>query len=108
MKDLCYQAQIVQKLNETVLCEIAEGAKSLGRELGELHDLAFFRERLEADAESPGDERALLLGLICARERELERIAVDLGARFYAEKPGAFGRRLLRYARQWPARPGPA
>ncbi len=108
VKDLWYQAQIVQRLNETVLCNIAESAKSLGRELGELHDLAFFRERLEAGAESPEDERAHLLGLICARERELERIALDLGARFYAEKPGAFGRRLLRYARQWPARPGPA
>ncbi len=105
VKDLWYQAQIVQKLNETVLCEIAQSAKTLGRQLGDLHDLAFFRERLEAGTEFPKDERALLTGLIYAWEHELERIALDLGARFYAEKPGAFGHRLFRYARQWPAGP---
>jgi len=102
VKDLWYQAQIVQKLNETVLCEIAESAKNLGQQLGDLHDLAFFRQRLQAGTEFPEAERTLLLGLICSRERELERITLDLGARFYAEKPGALGRRLLRYARQWP------
>lgn len=104
VKDLWYQAQILQNLNQTILCEIAEGAKTLGHELGDLHDLAFLRERLEGGAEFPEDERSLLLGLICTRERELERVALDLGARFYAEKPGAFGRRLLAYARQWPER----
>lgn len=99
VKDLCYQAQILQNLNQTVLCEMAEGAKNLGRHLGELHDLAFFRQRLETGAKFPEDERALLLGLICARECELEQVALDLGARFYAEKPGAFARRLLDHAR---------
>ncbi|HEY3662099.1 MAG TPA: CHAD domain-containing protein [Chthoniobacterales bacterium] len=104
VKDLWYQAQVLQNLNQTILCEIAEGAKTLGHELGDLHDLAFFRERLEGSAQFPEDERALLLGLVCTRERELERVALDLGARFYAEKPGAFGRRLLAYARHWPER----
>jgi len=108
VKDLWYQAQIVQKLNETVLCEIAESAKNLGQQLGNLHDLAFFRQRLESGTEFPEAERTLLLGLICSRERELERITLDLGARFYAEKPGALGRRLLHYARQWPVTAGSA
>jgi len=108
VKDLWYQSVILQNLSQTVLCEIAEAAKTLGSQLGELHDLSFFRQRLETGSDFPEEERAVLLGLICARERELERVALDLGARFYAEKPGAFGRRLLRYARQWPSRPGPA
>ncbi len=101
VKDLWYQAQIMQNLNETVLCEIAQAAKVLGQQLGDLHDLAFLRHRLEKGSEFPEDERHLLLGLICARERALARVTLDLGARFFAEKPGALGRRLQRYAGAW-------
>ena len=45
-------------------------------------------------------------GSSVAREIELEEVVLDLGARFFAEKPGAFERRLLRYAREWPAHAG--
>ncbi|MEO5717151.1 MAG: CHAD domain-containing protein [Chthoniobacterales bacterium] len=107
VKDLCYQAQILQQLNPTILCEIAGGAKILARHLGDLHDFAFFRERLETGANFPENERSLLLGLICSREQELERVTLDQGARLYAEKPGDFGRRLLLAARQRAARRGP-
>jgi CHAD domain-containing protein len=106
VKDLWYQSLILRDLNRTVVCEIAEAARTLSRQLGDLHDLSFFRHRLETSAAYAEEERTVLLVLICARERELERVALDLGARFYAEKPGAFGRRLLRYARQRPAGPG--
>ncbi len=95
VKDLCYQAQILQQLNPTILCEIAGAAKILARHLGDLHDLAFFRERLETGADFPENERSLLLGLICSREQELECVTLDLGAQFYAEKPSDFGRRFL-------------
>ncbi len=94
VKDLYYQAQILRDLHPG-LRETAAEAKALSRQLGELHDLAFFRERLEGSLEFPETERALLLGLLCTRERELERVALDCGARFYAEKPGVFSRRLL-------------
>jgi CHAD domain-containing protein len=103
-KDVWYQSLILHNLNPAVMGDISEAAKTLGRQLGDLHDFAFFRARLEADQKDREDERAALFGLIGSRERELERIALDLGARFFAEKPGAFGRRLLRYARKWPAR----
>jgi CHAD domain-containing protein len=108
VKDLWYQLRILQNLNPAVMCEITQAAKTLGEQLGELHDLAFFRAGLEAAQHGDEGERKGLLGLVCSRERELERIALDLGARFYAEKPGAFGRRLLRYARAWRAQRGPA
>ena len=85
--------------------EMADAAKSLGQELGDLHDLAFFGNRLAAEEGCRDDERTVLLGLICTREPELEQIALALGARFFAEKPLAFERRLLRYAREWPTRP---
>jgi hypothetical protein len=73
--------------------------------LGDLHDLALFRNRLEAEEGCRDNERIVLLGLISTCKSELEQIALDLGARFFAEKPLAFERRLLRYAREWPTRP---
>ncbi|MGH8095594.1 MAG: CHAD domain-containing protein [Chthoniobacterales bacterium] len=108
VKDIWYQARILQNLNRAVLSEMAEAAKTLGQRLGDLHDLASFRDWLEASADSPEEERAVLLGLICARERELERVVLGLCARFFAEKPGPFERRLIRYARDWPAPQDPA
>jgi hypothetical protein len=36
----------------------------------------------------------------------MEEAALDLGARFFAEKPKSFEKRLLRYAKDWPARDG--
>ncbi|CAN5549291.1 CHAD domain-containing protein [soil metagenome] len=108
VKDIWYQARLLQNLNREVVCAIADAAKNLGQKLGDLHDLAFFRAHLESSQAKGEDERALLLGLICTRERELERVTVDLGARFFAEKPGKFGRRLLRYTRDWRVESGPA
>lgn len=103
MKDVWYQALLLQSLNPTVMSETAEAAKTLGHQLGDLHDFAFFREKLASEQTLPEDERAVLRGLTCVRKSELEAIALDLGARFFAEKPKAFEKRLLRYAGQWPA-----
>ena len=105
VKEVWYQTRILQCLNPAVMCAMADAAKTLGQELGDLHDLALFRNRLEAEEGCRDDERIVLLGLICTRESELEQIALDLGARFFAEKPLAFERRLLRYGREWPTRP---
>jgi CHAD domain-containing protein len=106
VKDVWYQALLLRNLNPIVMCQLADAADLLGRQLGDLHDLAFFRSRLETKEEFPEAERALLLGLICAHERAMEEAALDLGARFFAEKPKAFAQRLLRYAKEWPARYG--
>jgi len=101
VKDIWYQTRLLQNLNRPVLCEMAEAAKTLGQRLGDLHDLAFFRFRLEAEEGCREDERSVLLGLLCTREPELEEISLDLGARFFAEKPGALEKRLRRYAEEW-------
>jgi len=102
-KDFWYQSRLLCNLNPTVMCEITEAAGTLGKKLGELHDLAFFRLRLQERQGIDEEERSVLLGLICSGENELEEAVLDLGARFFAEKSGAFERRLLRYAREWPA-----
>ena len=104
VKEVWYQSRILQSLNPTVMCAMADAAKTLGQELGDLHDLAIFRNRLETEEGCRDDERILLLELIGRRESELEQIALDLGARFFAEKRLAFERRLLRYGREWPRR----
>lgn len=106
VKDIWYQAQLLQSLHPTVMCALADAAGALGRELGELHDLAFFRARLKGDEKFPEAERQLLLGLLCTGESDLQETALDLGARFFAEKPKAFEERLLRYAKEWSARDG--
>jgi CHAD domain-containing protein len=101
-KNIWYQARILQELKPTVICEISAAADKLGEHLGNLHDLAFLREQLKDCVSAPAGEKEVLIGLICTREKALEQIAIDLGGRFFAEKPGAFGRRLLRYAEDWP------
>ncbi len=103
VKDIWYQARLLQSLNPVVLCALAEGADCLGIYLGDLHDLAFFREQLAGESSFPAGEKSVLLALIRVRESELEEITLDLGARFFAEKPKAFEDRLLRYAKARPA-----
>lgn len=102
-KNVWYQARLLQQLNPVVLCQISDAAASLGGHLGDLHDLAFLRAKLERSELAPARERDLLRGLVEVRVPALEEIALDLGRRFYAEKPGAFKRRLRRYADAWPA-----
>lgn len=105
VKDIWYHARLLQNLNRATMGEINQAARMLGQELGDLHDLAFFRIRLEAQPGIREEERSALLGRIGDGESALEEIVLDLGTRFFAEKTGAFKRRLLRYARDWPERP---
>jgi CHAD domain-containing protein len=105
VKDIWYQLRFLQNLNPALMGKLTAEARTLGQKLGTLHDLAFFRIRLEAETGSLEEERGVLLGLICAREHELEEIVLDLGACFFAGKPGAFERRLLRDGRAWPSGP---
>src|SRR5438477_1375810 len=81
VKDFWYQTRLLCNLNPTVMCEITQAAGTLGRKLGELHDLAFFRLHLQGTQEIDEEERSVLLGLICTGENELEEAVLDLGAR---------------------------
>jgi len=102
VKDIWYQLRFLRGLDPAVLRGLEEPANTLGQQLGDLHDLTAFRGWLEQETALPEEERSVLLGFICSREKEQEGIALDLSARFFAEKPRAFERRLLRYARAWP------
>lgn len=100
-KELGYQLQLLRPLAPAVFGELDDELTTLGRCLGQLHDLAFVAQRLSSFGapEKQGDR--ILNSLIAARTQELKSTAIALGERFYAERPRQFARRLVRYFSEW-------
>jgi len=100
-KELWYQLRILQPLAPAVFKELNDELKTIGQYLGQTHDLAFVTERLASmgSARKHGDR--ILNALIDSREKELERTAIALGERFYAESPRQFTRRISQYFSEW-------
>ena len=100
-KELWYQLRVLRPLAPAVFGELNDELKTIGQYLGQVHDLAFVAERLSAigSARKHGDR--ILNALIDSREKELERTAIALGERFYAERPRQFARRVARYFSEW-------
>jgi CHAD domain-containing protein len=96
VKDIWYELRILQPLNRVVLEQIALDAEVLGELLGREHDLHFLLARLEKESgdEAVADELARLKKLIGKRCRRLQRDALELGRRFYAEPAKAFAKRV--------------
>ena len=63
VKDFWYQSRLLCNLNPTVMCEITDAAGNLGKKLGALHDLAFFRLHLQGRQGIDEEERSVLFGL---------------------------------------------
>jgi CHAD domain-containing protein len=100
-KELWYQLRILRPLAPAVFRELNDELKTIGQYLGQVHDLAFVAERLSSirSARKHGDR--ILNALIDSREKELERAAIALGERFYAERPRQFARRISQYFSEW-------
>jgi CHAD domain-containing protein len=100
-KELWYQLRILRPLAPAVFRELNGELETIGQYLGQAHDLAFVAERLSSiwPARKHGDR--ILNALIDSREKELERTAIALGERFYAERPKQFARRIPRYFSAW-------
>ena len=96
VKDIWYQLRILQPLNRVVLEQIAHDAEVLGELLGREHDLDFLLARLEKESgdEALANELAHLKRLIGKRCNRLQRDALELGRRFYAEPAKAFAKRV--------------
>ena len=96
VKDIWYELRILQPLNRVVLEQIAHDAEVLGELLGREHDLHFLLARLEKDSgdETLAGELAQLKKLIGKRCKRLQRDALELGRRFYAEPAKAFAKRV--------------
>jgi CHAD domain-containing protein len=100
-KELGYQIRILRPLGPAVFRELNDELRTIGQYLGQVHDLAFVAERLSSigPARKHGDR--ILNALIDSREQELERTAIALGERFYAERPRQFARRISQYFSEW-------
>jgi CHAD domain-containing protein len=100
-KELWYELRILRPLAPAVFRELNDELKTIGQYLGQVHDLAFVAERLSSigPARKHGDR--ILNALVDSREKELERTAIALGERFYAERPRQFAQRLSRYFSEW-------
>ena len=78
--------------------------KLLSQYLGDDHDLVMLRQFVAGHcARRYAREVKVLDELIDLRQKELRSAAFALGARFYAEKPSSFCRRLENYWRVWRA-----
>jgi CHAD domain-containing protein len=100
-KGLCYQLRILQPLAPDIFEELNDELKTIGQYLGQVHDLSFVAERLSSIGSDRKHGDRILHALVDAREKELERTAIALGERFYAERPRQFARRISQYFSEW-------
>jgi CHAD domain-containing protein len=105
VKCLWYQIRFLKPIWPEMMEPFADELKALGEYLSDDHDLALLRERVVEQAKQLDDRTALeaLVALIDQRRGELEVEATPLGARIYAEKPGAFADRVQAYWHAWRA-----
>ena len=95
VKDLDYQQRLLEPTCGPAVGGQARDARHLHELLGEDHDLGVLRGTVAA-MDVPADVDALV-GLIDHRRQRLQREAMCIGARVYAEKPEPFRRRMRRY-----------
>jgi CHAD domain-containing protein len=100
-KDLSYQIRLLRPLAPDVFEELNNELRMIGDCLGQVHDLAFVAQRLSSIGPATREGDRVLHLLIESRQRELERTAITLGQRFYAERPRQFARRISRYFSEW-------
>lgn len=102
-KYLWHQLQLLEPLWPGPIGELADQLHKLSDYLGDDHDLAVLRERVQAHAKvfpETGGAGALL-ALIDRCRKRLQAKALVLGRRIYDEKPGTFAARYGRYWKRW-------
>jgi Uncharacterized conserved protein len=100
-KELWYQLRLLRPLAPDVFEELNDELKKIGSCVGQVHDLDFVARRLASIGPATREGDRVLHLLIETRHGELERTAIALGQRFYAERPRRFARRLSRYFAEW-------
>ena len=93
VKALWYHLRIAEALLPKAAAERIALCDAIGELAGTAHDFAVLRETLLA--QKAGAEAALLVGEIEVRLTELQRAALERGARLYEEKPGVFAERFF-------------
>lgn len=102
-KDLWYHTRLLAPVWPEVMEARRRTLKQVSDALGDDHDLVVLGDLLAAEPAVLGDDaaRAAVPPLIARRRGELQAEATRLGTRVYAEKPGAYVRRLGVYWRVW-------
>jgi CHAD domain-containing protein len=101
-KYLRHQAEILRPIWCEVMEVLAGQADQLSHLLGDDHDLAVMKGVLRTERDHvAAHERKALLGLIGERRSTLQKHAVELGRKLYAEKPKAFRGRIREYLDAW-------
>lgn len=98
-KDLWYDLRLVRRAWPEVLEPSVDQAHALADLLGDHHDLTVLRADLATRLRVGSKGR--MGELIEQRQAELLDDALGLGARLYAEKPKAFGKRVHAYWDAW-------
>lgn len=88
VKDLWYSAAILHPAWPAMMSELADEAHVLSELLGQDHDLAMLADR------ATGKKHKNLRRAIRKRRARLQRRALKMGKRLYAEKPKGFTRRI--------------
>jgi CHAD domain-containing protein len=95
-----YQVELLETLWEGPLRAHRQELSRLGELLGEHHDLCLLAGELDRHPELDA-QRAALRTVSERRLQKLEREALNLGARLFAEKPRAIARRFGVYFSVW-------
>jgi CHAD domain-containing protein len=101
VKDLWHQMEVLEAMWPGVMKGLAEEFHCLADTLGEEHDLSVLKGVLEAEALARAEEPSGVLDALEARRMILCREGKAAGARLFAEKPGAFVKRLGKYWSAW-------
>jgi CHAD domain-containing protein len=103
VKDHWYHSRLLQGLWPGLMKAHGRELKRLSDLLGDDHDLAVFRQTIEALADDTltADAGSRLLDRVTRRQNRLRSQARRLGARVYAESPRQFQKRWRAYWRSW-------
>ncbi len=103
VKYLRHQLRLLQPIEPDTVSRMVEELRELGDHLGDDHDLAVLQIKMAARsverANAPAQRR--LNDKINRRRLSLQRRALELGSRLYADTPRQFRSRLLSYWRAW-------
>jgi hypothetical protein len=102
-KDAWYHVRLLGPAAPSILDPLDDRFHDLSDALGDAHDLVVICARLRDAPERFGGEGPVRAAceLAEARRADLEQRAARLGARLYAEKPGAYTARIGAYWQVW-------
>lgn len=103
VKDLWYHTTLLRRAWNDVMGARKRQLKALSDALGDAHDLVVFGQLMHDEPRLFGasQQHARLVELLDMRQQALRSQAHELGALLYAEKPGAYVRRIETYWQVW-------